>query len=531
MTDNSAASAWTDLITTTRSATTLDNLIPALQRSVETIAGSSRTALAGPEALTRFWTAAFAAPCLDAISSSPRLRADSAESDSNRLVLPLVFAGQRLGAILIEGDLSPTRITRLDNVTAIAAPAIAALLAQVQLRQIDALETRRDDDLRVAETIQRSLLPESLPEVDGWSFAAHYQPARVIGGDLYDFIALPNDLLAIVLGDASDKSVQAALVMATAKALIRAAAQRLVLPAQVLAQVNDELCRQVPPGVFVTCFFGLLDTATSRFRYANAGHCAPVLLQANGPVELTASGWALGMLPGKRYDEGELSLDAGSAVVVYSDGLSEVHGSGGELFGTPRILAALSTEQAASNPIASVIEAANRFRLSNAEQDDDITLVALTRNPAGETLGSREIDHFTIPSVPDGERAAADRVLAAVANVPLTSTQRSRLHTAVAESIMNAAEHGNHFRTDLPVRIRTSLNGGELTVEIHDAGKSGIIGTPHQPDLEAKLAGLQSPRGWGLFLISKMVDRFEVRQDESGNCVALGMAIGGAVSV
>jgi len=211
--------------------------------------------------------------------------------------------------------------------------------------------------------------------------------------------------------------------------------------------------------------------------------------------------------------------------------LSEVHGSGGELFGTPRILAALSTEQAASNPIASVIEAANRFRLSNAEQDDDITLVALTRNPAGETLGSREIDHFTIPSVPDGERAAADRVLAAVANVPLTATQRSRLHTAVAESIMNAAEHGNHFRTDLPVRIRTSLNGGELTVEIHDAGKSGIIGTSHQPDLEAKLAGLQSPRGWGLFLISKMVDRFEVRQDESGNCVALGMAIGGAVSV
>src|SRR3954447_628825 len=334
MTDNSAASAWTDLITTTRSATTLDNLIPALQRSVEMIAGSSRTALAGPEALTRFWTAAFAAPCLDAISSSPRLRADSAESDSNRLVLPLVFAGQRLGAILIEGDLSPTRITRLDNVAAMAAPAIAALLAQVQLRQIDALESRRDDDLRVAETIQRSLLPESLPDIDGWSFAAHYQPARVIGGDLYDFIALPNDLLAIVLGDASDKSVQAALVMATAKALIRAAAQRLVLPAQVLAQVNDELCRQVPPGVFVTCFFGLLDTATSRFRYANAGHCAPVLLQANGPVELTASGWALGMLPGKRYDEGELTLDAGSAIMVYSDGLSEIHGSGGELFGT-----------------------------------------------------------------------------------------------------------------------------------------------------------------------------------------------------
>src|SRR3954453_17263516 len=101
MTDNSAASAWTDLITTTRSATTLDNLIPALQRSVETIAGSSRTALAGPEALTRLWTAAFPPPRLDAISSPPAPRADSGQSDSKSLGPPLVFAGQRLGAILI----------------------------------------------------------------------------------------------------------------------------------------------------------------------------------------------------------------------------------------------------------------------------------------------------------------------------------------------------------------------------------------------------------------------------------------------
>jgi len=531
MTENTAASAWADLIAATRTVTTLDDLVPTLQRSVETIAGTSRTAIAGPDSLTRCWTAAFESPCLDAIATSAQNAPDRAGSDRNRLVLPLVFAGQRLGAILIDGDLSPTRVTRLENVAALVAPAIAALLARQQLLQIDALESRRDDDLRVAEMIQRSLLPESLPDIDGWGFAAHYQPARVIGGDLYDFIALPNDLLAIVLGDASDKSVQAALVMATAKALIRAAAQRLVLPAQVLAQVNDELCRQVPPGVFVTCFFGLLDTATSRFRYANAGHCAPVLLQSGGPVELTASGWALGMLPGKSYDEGELTLEPGSAILLYSDGLSEIHGPDGELFGTPRILAALSIPQAAIDPITAVIDATHHFRLIDAEQDDDITLVALTRNPEGEALRSREIDDFTIPSIPDGERAAADRVLAAVADVPLTSTQRSRLHTAVAESVMNAAEHGNHFRTDLPVRIRTVLAGGELTVEIHDAGKSGTIGTPHQPDLEAKLAGLQSPRGWGLFLISKMVDRFEVQQDESGNCVVLGMAIGGAVPV
>ena len=129
--------------------------------------------------------------------------------------------------------------------------------------------------MRIAQAIQRSLLPESLPTPPGWQFGAHYQPAQVVGGDLYDVIPLPNDLLGIVLGDVSDKSVPAALMMAATRTLLHATAQRIVLPGQVLARVNDALCTQVPPGVFVTCFFAILDPGTGRLRFANAGQCAP----------------------------------------------------------------------------------------------------------------------------------------------------------------------------------------------------------------------------------------------------------------
>ena len=378
------------------------------------------------------------------------------------------------------------------------------------------------DELAVARTIQRSLLPEELPAIPGWSLSAHYAPARVLGGDLYDVIPLPGGLWALVLGDASDKSVPAALVMATTRALLRAAAQRLVLPGLVLARVNEDLAGQIPPGVFVTCFMALLDPVSGRLRFANAGQCPPVMRAGEEVRELRTTGWPLGILPEVSYDEEEVVVPLGASVVCYSDGLSEAHAPGGEMFGAARVRGAVASTRAGQAPIAAVLDALAAFGGTAGEQEDDLTLVCLGRDaeppvPTGPVV----LDAIAVPSAPDVERAAAEQVLASLAGEPLTTRQRDRLRTAVAETVMNAAEHGNHHRPDLMVDLTVVRLPDGVQVRVADAGHDGPIPEPATPDLDAKLAGLQSPRGWGLFLIRQMVDRMEVETTPAGNTVAL----------
>lgn len=457
---------------------------------------------------------------------SPALAALHAE-----LLVPLVSLGEFVAVIAIgdgstETPLTAEQISALDEVAGLAAPAIRAARLALELAAAERAHRTSAEELRVAEIIQRSLLPETLPSIDGWRLDAYYKPARVVGGDLYDIIPLPGDLLGIVLGDASDKSVPAALVMATVRTLLRAAALRVVLPGQVLARVNDDLCAQIPPGMFVTCFFAILDPAAGRLRFANAGQCAPQLRGPEGVTELRARGWPLGMLPGRAYDEGEITFAPGSTVVCFSDGLTETHSRNGDMFGTERITATLEAQDCAAELIPALLAAKDAFADPDAEQEDDVTLISVIRMPAPEhvPLESAEpivLASFTIPSAPDTERDAADRILAAVADLPLTETQRNRLYTASAETVMNAAEHGNQFRAELPVAIEVVRQGAAVQVRIADSGRGGPIPKPATPNIDAKLAGRQSPRGWGLFLIEKMVDQVDVIDEPSAHAVVL----------
>jgi serine phosphatase RsbU (regulator of sigma subunit)/anti-sigma regulatory factor (Ser/Thr protein kinase) len=539
---------WLDLFRARlRESADLPTLVHELEQIVREIAGS-RTALlwAEPE-IAQHWSNPISLPpfspgdplvtyCVahPTVTYAERARIDSpalAALDAG-LLIPLVTLGEFVGLIVLDAtEFTPDQIAALDEIAALAAPALRA--AQLAHR-VDAAERSHAttaEELRVAEIIQRSLLPESLPTIAGWRLDAFYKPARVVGGDLYDIIPLPGDLLGIVLGDASDKSVPAALVMATVRTLLRASALRLVLPGQVLARVNDDLCAQIPPGMFVTCFFAILDTSTGRLRFANAGQCAPYLCGPDGVTELRASGWPLGMLPGRTYDEGEITFAPGSTVVCFSDGLTETHSPGGDMFGTDRITGTLAESERCAPLIPALLAAQQAFAGPSWDQEDDVTLISVTRMPESEPIQVASpaepivLASFTIRSEPDTERAAADRILAAVADLPLTDTQRNRLHTAAAETVMNAAEHGNQFRRDLPVGIEIVRQGAALRIRISDSGRGGPIPEPATPNIDAKLAGLQSPRGWGLFLIEKMVDQVTVIDEPGGHTVELTLML------
>ena len=139
----------------------------------------------------------------------------------------------------------------------------------------------------------------------------------------------------------------------------------------------------------------------------------------------------------------------------------------------------------------------------------------------------RTLAELSVPSEPGNERRAMEEVAGTVEGLGLPDRTLERLKTAVAEATMNAMEHGNRYREDVPVTIRVSLDGGRLWVRITDMGGEAPISSPVAPDLEAKLAGLQSPRGWGLFLIERMVDEMRAETDGDRHTLELGFDLEG----
>src|SRR5215204_600997 len=243
-------------------------------------------------------------------------------------------------------------------------------VAEVQERE------RIEQELQVAHQIQQALLPE----VYGWQLAAYYKPAREVGGDFYDFLEREEGRLGLVVGDATGKGMPAALVMATTRGMLRAVAQSLDSPGEVLQRVNDALYPDIPSEMFVTCFYAILDPKSATLSYANTGHDLPYLHRNGEAEELRARGMPLGLMPGMSYEEGETSLGEGGCVLFYSDGLVEAHNPQGEMFSFPR-LRALIAEHGQERSLGDfLMKELYSFVGDGWQQEDDITLLTLRRS-------------------------------------------------------------------------------------------------------------------------------------------------------
>jgi serine phosphatase RsbU (regulator of sigma subunit) len=255
-----------------------------------------------------------------------------------------------------------------------------------QLLEQERIERERvDQELRVARRIQQASLPKEVPELEGWEIAPHYQPAREVGGDFYDFFELEDGRVGVVVGDATGKGVPAALVVTATYSMLRAVAQVLVSfsPREVLAQVNEALLARIPQNMFVTCFYAILEPNSGSLKYANAGHDLPYLWHGGGDAEeLRARGMPLGLMPGMSYEEKEITLHRGESVLFYSDGLVEAHDPKGEMFGFPRLRALVAEHGAEEERSLGdfLMEELYSFVGEGWEQEDDITLLTLRRS-------------------------------------------------------------------------------------------------------------------------------------------------------
>ena len=240
---------------------------------------------------------------------------------------------------------------------------------------------RMERELELATEIQQSFQPSSSPVLEGYELQGISFSCYEIGGDYYDFIKLADGKMLIALGDVSGKGTAAALLMSSLHAAIhgQVAAQRSL--ADTVSSVNQYLAENTPTNRFVTLFAAELDPLTGTFKYINAGHNPPLVARLNGEVEtLTAGGLPLGLMSMAEYDAGEMKLEKGESLIIYSDGVSEANNLREEEFGMERLIEVVKKNiNASAAGIRDKVESALSAFTQTAPANDDITLVIVKK--------------------------------------------------------------------------------------------------------------------------------------------------------
>lgn len=250
------------------------------------------------------------------------------------------------------------------------------LESQVTMGQIEL--KAHEAESRAAHEIQTHLLPREIPRVKGFDVACAWEPARSVGGDYFDVLALGPGQLAVCLADVSGKGMGAALLMANLQATVRAFAPGIPGPGALCQKVNEVLCGSVAPGKFVTMFYGVIDRETLTLRFENAGHCPPIVLRGDSATELTEGSIVLGMFPHAEYAERSFHLQPEDCLLLTTDGVTEAANEGDEEFGAERVTASARAARSlgAHGIRTRILEDVSRF--CNGNFHDDASLIVVT---------------------------------------------------------------------------------------------------------------------------------------------------------
>jgi serine phosphatase RsbU (regulator of sigma subunit)/putative methionine-R-sulfoxide reductase with GAF domain len=312
-------------------------------------------------------------------------------------VIPMRTRASLIGALILDYDDQHLHLTtRQTNLCTGAANQIAGALESMLLAREAEEAARMEQELQVAREIQTALLPSSLPVIAGWQIAAMWRSARIVGGDFYDFWILPHDgsqadpgpgqlqpsayELGFVIADVSDKGVPAAMFMAMARSLVRAAALDGSTTDRALQRANRWIDRDSESGMFVTLFYARLNPATGQLRYTSAGHNPPILFRcaSQQTEELRTPGIALGVLKEVRLVEAATTLEHGDVLVCYTDGVSEAINDRSEALGTERLHAIIREHHTQSaDTICNAILTTVSTHARGQPHFDDVTLLVI----------------------------------------------------------------------------------------------------------------------------------------------------------
>ncbi len=294
------------------------------------------------------------------------------------MAAPLQTKDRIIGLIYLDSPFVLREFTKDDlSLLTVLANVAAIRLENARLAEIEAAERIMQFDLSQAAQIQRYMLPEHAPHVEGADLAGFNVPCRTVGGDYYDYFPYGDGRVALTLGDVSGKGMPASLMAMGLHARVQVLAEDPKDLAAFMIRLNKATCAKCPSNRFITFFFSVLDTSTGQVAYANAGHNPPIVVRASGEATmLEGGGPVLGILPIAPYTQMFTHLDRGDMIVLYSDGVTEATNLAYDEFGEDRLMETLVANR--TQPATAIVEAVMKSLAeftAGAPQADVITLV------------------------------------------------------------------------------------------------------------------------------------------------------------
>lgn len=386
------------------------------------------------------------------------------------------------------------------------------------LSRVTAEKERFETELGIASRIQVAMLPKiTFPDRMDFDLFATMTPAKEVGGDLYDYFLIDDDHLLLVVGDVSGKGIPAALFMVVVKTLIHSYAEQQMSPSAIFETTNDLICRGNSLGYFITCWLGIMTLSTGEMKFVNAGHNHPVLLHDGGAEFLkTKPNFVLGGMDHQKYQEHTVTLAAGDALFLYTDGVTEANNAQRELFGDKRLMQAIDacTGENPEKVCKNVMDGLNTF-VGNTPQFDDITMLSFRYNGKEGTLNrnTRESLEKTMEARPENQVAFSSFVEEALDKHQCPRKAKMQILVALDEIYSNIMK----FSGADQVTIAMDINDGTFMAKITFIDN----GTPYDP-LKAADPDVTLPAedrdagGLGIFIVKKTMDG--VSYDRKNNC-------------
>ena len=296
---------------------------------------------------------------------------------------PLKVKDAVTGVIYVDNRLQAGIFTQEDlELLSTLASSAAIAIENARLYQVAVEKGRMERELQMAFKVQSSLIPEDTPQIPGWEFVSHWQPAREVAGDYYDFITHENSRVGLLIADVTDKGMPAALFMALTRSIVRASLDQAVSPAEGITRANRLICADSTSNMPVTLFYGMLDTRENQITYVNAGHNPPIYYDAERDelIKLTRTGIFLGFDEQAVYEQNALALNAGDFIVFYTDGVTDAIDADQREFGQERFeRLILDHRQESAGEILAALEHALAHFTGLTAPYDDITLLIVKR--------------------------------------------------------------------------------------------------------------------------------------------------------
>ncbi len=376
-----------------------------------------------------------------------------------------------------------------------------------------------ESELSVAREIQMSIVPKifpAFPDRSEFDIFASLEPAKEVGGDLYDFFLLDDDHLCFTVGDVSGKGVPASLFMAVTKTLLKAKADISLRPDEILYQVNNELCKDNDSGMFVTDFLGILTISSGEVIFSNGGHNIPFILRRNGSAGLLPKipGMALGVMEKAKYTCSEIRLEYGDSLLLYTDGVTEAMNPAGELLGEEHLKRILleSGGGTAKEEALHVLAKTHEFA-DGAMQSDDITILALKYLRPAQA-------EFRIKNKRDEIAVLTEKAKRFFASYKIPEQAAFQIDLSLDELLTNTIGYGYQDTEEHEILVKFVLLNETLTVEIHDDGIPFNPLERPEPDLtqgveERPIGGL------GIHLVRKTMDAVDYRREGNYNILTI----------